>query len=202
MGMDKETFRFLGVARMRLDDDARIAKILDDIEPRVRGSLRALGVTGADVDDLFQNTCIKLHARGVFDEGFEASRIAFALKTAHSAAMDWFRAQRAQKRDPSRAATTALTDIETRTPEISVIARQSLDHLDIALSSLSDPQRQAFVLKHVDGLEAREIAERMRVPYNTARAYLETGLSRCRRVMRNLESPGNEDAPPSKEKRP
>jgi RNA polymerase sigma-70 factor (ECF subfamily) len=62
--------------------------------------------------------------------------------------------------------------IETPGPESNVIARDELRRLQSALDRLAPRTRQAFVMRQVDGLSHREIAERMGITERTVKYHL------------------------------
>jgi RNA polymerase sigma-70 factor (ECF subfamily) len=66
--------------------------------------------------------------------------------------------------------------------EQTVIARDELRRVSEALDKLSPRSRQAILMKQVDGLSRREIAERMQISENTVKWYLSDGL----RALANL----------------
>ena len=57
-----------------------------------------------------------------------------------------------------------------------LIARDELRRVQGALEKLSPRSRQAILMKQVDGLSRREIAERMQISENTVKWYLSDGL--------------------------
>jgi RNA polymerase sigma-70 factor (ECF subfamily) len=77
----------------------------------------------------------------------------------------------------------AVTDLEslpvaTDEPatDQALIARDELRRVQGALDKLSPRSRQAILMKQVDGLSRREIAERMQISENTVKWYLSDGL--------------------------
>jgi RNA polymerase sigma-70 factor (ECF subfamily) len=61
-------------------------------------------------------------------------------------------------------------------PERNVIARDDLRRLQDALDQLPPRCRQAVILRKVDGLSLREIAERMGIAVKTVKAHLNDGV--------------------------
>jgi RNA polymerase sigma factor (sigma-70 family) len=66
---------------------------------------------------------------------------------------------------------------ETPGPDRSVIARDELRKLQAALDHLPPRCREAVVLRRIEGLSRREIAERMGVTENTIADHIKTGMS-------------------------
>ncbi len=73
--------------------------------------------------------------------------------------------------DPNEPAATDALDLE---------AIDADDLLNQMLASLSDPQREAVVLRHVVGLSIRDVALTMAVPEGTAKSHVSRGLDRLR----------------------
>lgn len=71
--------------------------------------------------------------------------------------------------------------------------RESGDRIEAALSRLSDNQRQAFVLKHVEGWKIREIAESMGLREGTVKIHLFRAVQTLRRILEreNLRKAGS-----------
>ena len=57
------------------------------------------------------------------------------------------------------------------------------DHLDQLLSTLSDAQREAVVLRHIVGLPMRDVALTMACPEGTAKSHVSRGLAALRAVL-------------------
>lgn len=62
-------------------------------------------------------------------------------------------------------------------------AVEALEKIAQALDTLSDNARRAFVMRHIDGLTLKEIAEHIGVSITMIRKYLVQGLVACHRVM-------------------
>ena len=62
------------------------------------------------------------------------------------------------------------------TSDQALIARDELRRVQGALEKLSPRSRQAILMKRVEGLSRREIAERMQISENTVKWYLSDGL--------------------------
>ena len=76
-----------------------------------------------------------------------------------------------------RAAATACS---SPTPEDQALARQAADDLLARLAILPDDQRQALVLRHLEGLAIDEIAQIMDCPPGTVKSRIFHGVKRLR----------------------
>jgi RNA polymerase sigma factor (sigma-70 family) len=68
------------------------------------------------------------------------------------------------------------TAIDEPSPDSTVIARDELKRLQIALDRLPPRCREAFVMRQVDGLSHRDIAVRMGLTERTVRYHVKEGL--------------------------
>lgn len=64
-------------------------------------------------------------------------------------------------------------------PEQVMAALQALEQIDRALSKMAPRVRQAFVLRHLEGLPHAEIAERLQVSTKSVQSYLVQALLHC-----------------------
>ncbi len=64
--------------------------------------------------------------------------------------------------------------------DTAVAVVESHDQVNEMLSSLSDPQREAVVLRHIVGLPMREVALTMACPIGTAKSHVSRGLKTLR----------------------
>lgn len=90
---------------------------------------------------------------------------------------------RNEYRRRSRRATVPLSaDDQTiaQPSDRSVEAFESHDQLAALLRELSDPQREAIVLRHLIGLPVREVALAMGCPVGTAKSHVSRGLEQLR----------------------
>ena len=78
---------------------------------------------------------------------------------------------------------------DTPGPDRSLIARDELRRLQIALDRLPPRCREAVLLRKLDGLSIREIAQRMSIAEKTVKGHLTEGL-RALADMRYGEPPG------------
>jgi RNA polymerase sigma factor (sigma-70 family) len=84
---------------------------------------------------------------------------------------------------------------EGLTPERIVSGRQDLESLYHAITRLPEPSRTIFIMRKIDNLPQKVIAERLRVSENTVEKQIARGL---RIILKQLKSDGETDrsAPP------
>jgi RNA polymerase sigma factor (sigma-70 family) len=68
-------------------------------------------------------------------------------------------------------------------------ATSAEDTLNVAFEVLSDDERECVVLKGLNGLTFREIADVRQVPLNTAASWYRRGIAKLRVRIQELESP-------------
>jgi len=167
---DEDQARFRTVVLPHLDDCYRLARWL----------------TGnrADAEDVVQEACLDAF-RGI--TGFNGSHArAWVLTIVRHAAYRWLRKNRP-------AALVVVDDLEAvgvpgaqvahsaETPEAALIAQADAARLEQAIAALPVPFRETLVLRDVNGLDYRDIADVTGVPIGTV-------MSRLARARRRLIS--------------
>jgi RNA polymerase sigma-70 factor (ECF subfamily) len=146
-------------------------------EPSLRSYLRGLFPSFPDMDDLVQDSYLRLlHAR-------EAGKVryakAFLFTTARNIAIDFFRRRKVVKID-GVADLSALPVIEDK-PDIAdaVSRQQELQLLSQAVRQLPERCRQVLTLRLMYGLSHKEIATELSLSPHTVKAQLAKGMRRC-----------------------
>lgn len=160
-------------------------------EPALRAWLSGRLDSGLEVDDVVQETY------AVLVELPEVSHIreprAYLFTTARSVVLQHVRRSRI-------VAIEAVAEIdrlgiadEGLSPDRRAIAGEELRRIAALISALPDRCREAFVLRKVQGLSQRQIAERMGVSENTIEKHVGKGL---RLLMQALARDARGDAAP------
>jgi RNA polymerase sigma factor (sigma-70 family) len=165
------------------DDKTRFAAVvlphLDDAYALARSFTR----NRADAEDVVQEACLRAF-RGI--GGFAGGNArAWLLSIVRNTAFTWLGKNRA-------AALVVVDDLEglehaqaiphdpdAETPETALIAKTDRARLEAAIAALPAPFRETLVLRDVQGLDYREIAEVTDVPIGTV-------MSRLARARRRL----------------
>ena len=150
------------------------------------GLARWLTGDRADAEDVVQDACLRAHrALG----GFSGSNArAWLLAIVRNAAYDWLR----KNRSATVIAVDDLAALEqalpvrdaaerpgSETPEAALIAKTESARLEAAIAGLPPLFRETLVLRDVQGLNYREVAEVTGVPIGTV-------MSRLARARRHL----------------
>src|SRR5262245_38118960 len=155
-----------------------------------------------DASDVVQETLLEAHRkRGQFRGTGEAELAAWLRRMLAYTLADALRAQGRAKRDAARERSleAALDDSSSRlgawlvaeqpSPSQQAQRHEQLVELADALATLPEPQREALVLRHCQGLSLREISERLgRTPAAVA-GLLKRGLPQLRVRFQEAEQP-------------
>ena len=151
-------------------------------------------ITGnrADAEDVVQDACLR--AFRSIQSFADGSARAWLLTIVRNTAYTWLRKNRPL-------ALVAVDDIEavekayaipgdpnSETPETILIAESDTARLEAAISALPAPFRETLVLRDVQGLNYREIAEVTGVPIGTVMSRLARGRSRLVALIGTKES--------------
>src|SRR5213592_2384105 len=168
------------------DDQARFASVVLPHLADAYALARWLTGNRADAEDVVQEACLRAF-RGI--AGFAGVNArAWLLTIVRHAAYTWLGKNRS-------AALLVVDDLESiaqqqatgpgpagegpQTPEAALIAKADARRLETAIAELPVPFRETLVLRDVQGLDYREIAEVTKVPIGTV-------MSRLARARRRL----------------
>ena len=165
------------------DDHARFAR---QVLPHLGDAYSlARWITGnrADAEDVVQEACLRAYrAITTFADG---NARAWVLTIVRHTAYTWLRRNRSASLvmvDDLEAVERAHAepgDQEKPTPETELIAKADAARLESAIAELPAPFKETLVLRDVQGLDYREIAEITEVPIGTV-------MSRLARARRRL----------------
>lgn len=143
-------------------------------EPALRAWLRRRMPRAFDLDDIVQETYAVL--AGLADHSHIANPRAYLFTAAQSVVLQQVR--RAQVVSFETVAELEKLDIEHNdlSPERHALAGDELRRISALIMSLPDKCRSAFVMRKVQGLSQREIAQRMGISENTVEKHICKGL--------------------------
>jgi RNA polymerase sigma factor (sigma-70 family) len=166
-----------------LDDNARFRSV---VMPHIDDAYRlARWLTGnrTDAEDVVQDASLRAF-RAIREFAGGSSR-AWVLSIVRNTTYSWLRKNRP-------AAVITVEDLEAvelqhatpgdadgETPEAALIAKVDAEQLHAAIAALPTPFRETLVLRDIEGLDYREIAEATEVPIGTV-------MSRLARARRRL----------------
>jgi RNA polymerase sigma factor (sigma-70 family) len=166
-----------------LDDNARFA---DVVVPHVDDAYRlAHWLTGnsTDAEDVVQDASLRAFRaiRGYAGGSARAWLLSIVRNTAYS----WLRKNRptaivtVNDLEAVELAQANPSDPDAETPEKTLLAQIDADQLRAAIAALPAPFRETLVLRDIEGLDYREIAQTTEVPIGTV-------MSRLARARRRL----------------
>jgi RNA polymerase sigma factor (sigma-70 family) len=148
------------------------------------GLARWLTGNGVDADDVVQEACLRaFRGIGNFSDG---NARAWVLTIVRHTAYGWLRTNRpttvelVDELESIKGAQSSELNVET--PEMSLIAKADAKVLDAAIAALPTPFRETLVLRDIQGLAYREIAQVTGVPAGTVMSR----LARARRVLMTI----------------
>jgi RNA polymerase sigma-70 factor, ECF subfamily len=173
----------------RVSNEEDRAKFASVVVPYLADALSvALWLTNdrADAEDVVQEACLRaFRAISTFAGG---NARAWVLTIVRNSAYSWLAKNRSRSLvavddldvdERARAEGGELARANAATPEIELIARADAARLERAISALPTEFREALVLRDMQGLEYREIAEVTGAPVGTV-------MSRLARARRRL----------------
>jgi RNA polymerase sigma factor (sigma-70 family) len=129
-----------------------------------------------DAEDVVQDA--SLRAFRAIDKFAGGNARAWVLCIVRNTACSWLRKNRptavvtVEDLEAVEAAYAKPADRERETPEAALIAKADAEHLRAAIAALPTPFRETLVLRDIEGLDYREIAEATEVPIGTVMSRL------------------------------
>jgi RNA polymerase sigma factor (sigma-70 family) len=168
------------------DDRARFSTVVLPYLGDAYALARWLTGDRADAEDVVQEACLRAF-RGI--GGFAGTNArAWLLTIVRHAAYTWLAKNRSasllvvedlEAVEQQQASAAAAFGQDAQTPEAALIAKADTQRLESAIAELPVPFRETLVLRDVQGLDYREIAEVTKVPIGTV-------MSRLARARRRL----------------
>jgi RNA polymerase sigma factor (sigma-70 family) len=159
-----------------VDDDARFKRM---VLPHLGDAYSlARWITGsrADAEDVVQDACLRaFRAIGSIGDG---SARPWVLTIVRNTAYTWLHKNRpsavlvVEDLESVEAAQANLGDPDSETPETALIAKADATCLQAAIGALPTAYRETLILRDVQGLSYREIAEVTSVPIGTVMSRL------------------------------
>ena len=168
------------------DDQARFRSVVLPHLAQAYALARWLTGDRVDAEDVVQDACLRAF-RGI--GGFSGVNArAWLLTIVRHAAYTWLGKNRSgslvmvddlEAVEREQASAGASPEQGPETPEAAMIAKADAARLEAAIADLPVPFRETLVLRDIQGLDYREIAEVTRVPIGTV-------MSRLARARRRL----------------
>jgi RNA polymerase sigma-70 factor (ECF subfamily) len=142
-------------------EDMAFGPLYEMMAPRLHRFCHRLAAAGADADDLFQETFLRVHrARATYMTGGNALHWAFAI--ARSVCRDRLRYRRRRPEDLGSANDVTEDDRllagDSERPEAELLAHALAQVVRLELGKMSEKNRVAYVLIREEGLTVKEAA--------------------------------------------
>lgn len=148
-------------------------------EAALRAWLRRRPVAGLEVDDVVQETYARLSLVASISEVRDPRNYMF--RTAHSVLLTFMRRSRVVPMI-SFGLFEGFVDNQPD-PEASALVRDELSRLARAIAVLPPKMREVFVLRRVEGLSQRQVAERLGISESTVEKHMGSGFRRIADIL-------------------
>jgi RNA polymerase sigma factor (sigma-70 family) len=162
---------------------ARFARVVLPHLDDARALARHITGNATDADDVVQDACLQA-LRAIV--GFaDVNARAWLLTIVRHSAYRWMRKNRPRTLvlvddlDAAACTQAAIAGMGGKTPEAALIAKRDAERVEAAIAAIPAPFRETVVLREIDGLDYRAIAQMTRVPIGTV-------MSRLARARRRL----------------
>lgn len=179
--------RDLVAAAAQGDLDA-FEKLVRRHQTRLVGYLRGLTSTEVDAEDLAQEAFLRAYRSLKGFRGTSSFRT-WLYQIATNVFRNWLEKRRNQAPvnagsidAPPPGMDEPVEPMGEENPEARHLQRDAIDR---ALAELPDDQREAVLLRDVEGFEYREIAEQLGVPLGTVESRIFRGRSRLKELLRH-----------------
>ena len=142
---------------------------------------------GTDADDVTQEACLRAYRYfGTFRGG---NARAWLLRIVRTTAIRWLQKNRGQQLAAEFNEDIHSSGAETLDPEASLLQGADTRLLERAMDQLPDRLREVLMLRELEGLSYREIAEVVGIPIGTVMSTLHRARERFRHEARVLLGP-------------
>jgi RNA polymerase sigma-70 factor (ECF subfamily) len=139
-----------------------------------------------EAEDVVQEVLIRLWRHGA--EVQEGRLRSWLMRVTRNACIDAVRRRRARVDGRRSKESCSLGHIEIDVPGPERLAQSAElgDRIAVALERLQEPQRSVVVMREIQGMSYREIAEVMEMPLNSVRVALHRGRARLRLALEEV----------------
>jgi len=155
------------------------SELYDDLSPRVSGLIRRILKDPAQSEEVEQEVFLEIWQIAKQYSPEKGGAMSWIMTIAHRRAVDRVRASQASY---NRDTKIGIRDYVPDYDDVSETVQIHLEHerVKVAMSRLTDTQRQAVTLAYHGGYTQKEIAEILNIPLGTVKTRLRDGMIRLR----------------------
>lgn len=172
------------MARIRVGDDAALAKVYDQYSPMVHGIAEQL--VGDEAAEVCQDVFMDLWLRPDRFDPDRGTLRTFIAVTTRRRCIDHLRSV-GRRRARERLA-RVTTPVAPSNVDEAALAMLTAERVRQALGDLPAPQRRALELAYLEGMTFRQVALATGIPEGTAKSRLRLGLNRLAKELGTLRS--------------
>lgn len=163
-------------------DQVAFSTLYDRIAPRVLGLIRRVLVDPAQSEEVAQEVFLEVWQSAARFDPNKGRAVTWIMTMAHRRAIDRVRAAQASR---DRDTAVGIRDLPTEYDQVSETVEVRMEHerVEVAMSALSDAQREAVTLAYYKGLSQSEVAEALGIPLGTAKTRLRDAMIRLRNEL-------------------
>jgi RNA polymerase sigma-70 factor, ECF subfamily len=167
------------MAKIATGDRDAFSALYTRMSPRVFGLARRLVIDTAQSEEVTQEVFLEVWQSAQKFDSSKGGVVSWMMTMTHRRAVDRIRSSQASHdRDLRIGVRDVALSIDDVASTVETIVES--ERVKLALSHLSELQRQAVVLAYFRGLSHREISEQLTVPTGTIKTRLRDGLIKLR----------------------
>ncbi len=170
------------LGRVATGDQAAFSDLYDQTAPRLLGVIKRILVDHAQSEEVAQEVFLEIWQNATRFDTSKGSAISWMLTMAHRRAIDRVRSSQSGR---DRDVRIGIRDLGTEFDDTAeqVETRIESERVKVAMTSLSELQRQALSLTYFGGYTQTEVAELLSVPLGTVKTRLRDGMIRLRNEL-------------------
>ena len=169
------------LAQVGRADRTAFATFYDRAAGPVFGVIRRVLRDRSMAEEVMQEVMIEVWRTAPRFDSSKGSAASWVITMARRRAVDRVRSEQSARR--RNLAAGLMADATTPDLEDDILADDDRRRVRVALSDLTDLQRQAIELAYVEGHTYREVAESLQVPLGTVKSRIRDGLARLAATM-------------------
>lgn len=170
------------LAQTATGDQNSFSTLYDHTAARVLGLIRRVMIDPAQSEEVTQEVFLEVWQSASRFDPNKGRALTWIMTMAHRRAIDRIRSAQASR---NRDTAIGIRDLPTAYDQVSETVEVRIEHerVEVAMSKLSETQREAVSLAYYGGLSQSEVAERLGIPLGTAKTRLRDAMIRLRQEL-------------------